>query len=196
MLGIGVQTQNAVKDDHPEEGFALLHRTGFTNCDFSLNGYPKNTQLYRNTLNKFFDQSAEEMCEFFRPHREAAKANGITINQMHMPYPIYIPTANARVNDYLHINMIPKSMKVCEFLGCPNIVIHGLKMAKFLGSEEAEWQQTAAFLDEIAPIAKEIGTTICMENLYESGGAPPLWGGAPAIKRKQRRISWRRKHRG
>ncbi len=176
MLGIGVQTQNAVKDDHPEEGFALLHRTGFTNCDFSLNGYLKNTQLYRNTLNKFFDQSAEEMCEFFHPHRDAAKANGITINQMHMPYPIYIPTANDRVNTYLHEQMIPKSMKVCEFLECSHIVIHGLKMARFLGSEEAEWQQTAAFLDEIAPIAKEIGTTICMENLYESGGSHMLEG--------------------
>ncbi|MCR5544964.1 MAG: sugar phosphate isomerase/epimerase, partial [Lachnospiraceae bacterium] len=110
MLGIGVQTQNAVTDDNPFIGFERLKKAGFTNCDFSLNGYLKNTNLYQNELNQFFNQSTEELCEYFRPHKEAAKANGIGINQMHMPYPAYIPTAKDEVNEYLWEKMIPKSM--------------------------------------------------------------------------------------
>ena len=56
MLGIGVQTKSVVKDEHPAEGFALLKDCGFAHADFSLNGYLLNTDLYQNSLNKFFDK--------------------------------------------------------------------------------------------------------------------------------------------
>ena len=85
MLGIGVQTKSVVKDEHPAEGFALLKDCGLAHADFSLNGYLLNTDLYQNSLNKFFDKSVAELEEFFAPQKQAAKENGIMINQMHMP---------------------------------------------------------------------------------------------------------------
>ena len=170
MLGIGVQTKNVVDDNCPAEGFRLLADVGFTNCDFSLNGYLLNTDLYQDTLNKFFDKSITELENYFTPHKEGAKVAGITINQMHMPYPIYIPTAKRSVNEYLWNEVAPKSMKLCKFLECPNIVIHGLKMARFLGSEELEWAETQRFIEYIAPMAKELGVTVCIENLYDGMG--------------------------
>lgn len=170
MLGIGVQTKNVINDDHPEEGFAMLKRAGFSYADFSLNGYLSNTSLYQSKLNSFFDKSVQELEHFFAPHRQGAKAAGITINQMHMPYPVYVPGADREINDYLWNHAAPKSMAVCAFFGCPYIVIHGFKLACFLGSEEAEWRETARFIDSIAPLAKEMGITICIENLYDSIG--------------------------
>ena len=170
MAGIGVQTKNVISDKDPSEGFQLLKETGFSDADFSLNGYLLNTDLYRNTVNKFFDRSITELEDFFTPHKEAAKKAGIAISQMHMPYPVYIPTGKKEVNDYLWNEVAPKSMQICHFLECPYIVVHGFKLAKYLGSEDAEWERTKQFLDYLAPMAKEMGIVVCIENLYDNIG--------------------------
>jgi len=167
MLRIGVQTKNVITDEDPEAGFRLLQQTGFSAVDFSLNDYLKNSSLYRSELNTFFDRSVQELEAFFAPHKKGAAAAGITIGQMHMPYPSYVPGADQEINDYLWNVVAPKSMSVCAFLGCPYIVIHGFKLAYFLGSEEKEWQETEKFIESLAPYAKEMGITICIENLYE-----------------------------
>ena len=76
MLQRGVQTENIVNDEHPEEGFAMLARAGFSCADFSLNGYLKNTDIYRSRLNRFFDQSVAELERFFAPHKQGAQEYG------------------------------------------------------------------------------------------------------------------------
>lgn len=190
MIGIGVQTKNVINDDCPEEGFGMLKRAGFSCADFSLNGYLLNTSLYRSELNNFFDKSVQELEHFFAPHKQGAKAAGITINQMHMPYPVYVPKADKEINDYLWNQVAPKSMAVCAFLGCRYIVIHGFKLAHFLGSEELEWQETSKFIDYIAPLAKEMGITICMENLYDSIGGHLVEGPCCNAKKAAERIDY------
>ena len=170
MFEISVQTQNVILDDNPIQGFQLLRDKGFGAVDFSLNGYLKNTDLYKNKLNPFFEQSIEELEAYFTPHKEAAQKTGIRIHQMHMPYPNFIPTATDKVNDFLLTQMAPKSMQLCDFFGCKYIVVHGLKMKRYIGSEELEWQQTRRFLDKILPMAADMDIIVCIENLYESNG--------------------------
>ncbi|MCI8418515.1 MAG: sugar phosphate isomerase/epimerase [Lachnospiraceae bacterium] len=170
MHPIGVQTKNVVNDTHPEEGFALLGRTGFSCADFSLNGYLLNTSLYEEKVNAFFDKSTGELEKFFTPHRQGAIAAGITISQMHMPYPNYVPRGSRELNAYLRNVVAPKSLAVCAFFDCPYLVVHGFKLAYFMGSEEEEWKETEKFLDFLAPMAKEMGITLCIENLYEGLG--------------------------
>lgn len=190
MLRIGVQTKNVVTDESPEEGFDMLKRAGFSCADFSLNDYLKNSSLYRSELNLFFDKSVQELEAFFTPHKKGAEAAGITINQMHMPYPNYVPGADPKVNDYLREVVAPKSMGVCAFFGCPYIVIHGFKLAYFLGSEEKEWQETAKFIEFLAPLAKEMGITVCVENLYTGVNGHivegPCCDAAKAVERIER----------
>ncbi len=176
MIEIGVQTKNIVNDDYPEKGFAMLGRAGFTCADFSLNGYLSNTSLYRFELNSFFDQSVTELESFFAPHKKAAGSAGIRINQMHMPYPSYILNAPKSVNDYLMHTVAPKSLKICAFFGCRHIVMHGFKLARLLGREELEWRETEKFIEELAPFAKELGITICMENVYSGVGSHIIEG--------------------
>lgn len=168
MLRIGVQTKNAIDDTNPLEGFLFLKEAGYTSVDFSLNGYLINKDLYKGKRNSFFDQSIEELKAFFYPHKEAAKKTGIEIFQMHMPYPIYVPNGEPDLNEYLWNVVAPKSMEICHYLECRYIVVHGFKLAKYIGSEELEWQKTEEFLNSIAPMAKKLGITICMENIYGS----------------------------
>ena len=170
MHKIGVQTKNVVTDENPAEGFGQLRQAGFTCADFSLNGYLLNTDLYRSKVNRFFDRTEQELEQFFEPHKRGAEAAGITIKQMHMPYPSYVPSGSRELNEYLWNIVAPKSMRVCAFFGCKYIVVHGFKLAYYLGSEEAEWAETERFLDFLAPMAKELGVTICIENLYDSLG--------------------------
>lgn len=170
MPEIGVQTHNAVFDENPDTGFRMIKEAGFTCCDFSLNMYLKNTDLYLHRVNGFFDPPIDEMERFFAPHKEAAKKHGIRIHQMHMPYPNFIPDAAQEINDYLLKEMAPKSLQICDYFDCKYIVIHGLKVKQFYGSEEAEWAKTEEFIETIAPMAKELGITICAENIYTSAG--------------------------
>ena len=167
MLKIGVQTQNAIDDGNPQEGFARLRRVGFDCVDFSLHGYLINKEIYREEINAFFDAPISELESFFAPHKKAAKCAGVIIHQMHMPYPIYVPKGSQKLNAYLWNEVAPKSMKLCAFMECKYVVIHGFKLARFLGSEEEEWKRTEAFLEYLAPMAKEMGITVCIENLYD-----------------------------
>lgn len=170
MLKTGVQTKGVINDETPKEGFELLKRAGFSCVDFSLNGYLMNRMLYEDARNDFFSQTVAELEDFFQKHKNAAKETGITIHQMHMPYPMYVPRGSRELNDYLWNVVAPKSMRLCAFFECPYIVVHGFKLSHFLGSEELEWQETERFLDSLAPLAKELGITICIENLYISIG--------------------------
>ena len=65
MLEIGVQTQFAVDDEKPQAGFDMLKSAGFSCCDFSLNGYLKNTDIYDSRINRFFDRSVNELKDYF-----------------------------------------------------------------------------------------------------------------------------------
>lgn len=212
MLDIGVQTQNVVSDENPGEGFSLLASAGFSCADFSLNAYLKNTVIYTLTDTRrplaqsefatrcteghnsdrdgfsLFSKSISELEHFFAPHKEGARSAGITINQMHMPYPICVPGGDKAMNEYLWKEMAPKSMHICHFLGCPHIVIHGFKLARTLGSEAAEWERTERFIDSLAPLAKEMGITICVENLYESIGGHLVEGPCCDAARAAERI--------
>lgn len=188
MLQVGVQTKNVINDANPKEGFTLLKQAGFSCADFSLNGYLLNSSLYQSEVNTFFDKSVQELEHFFTPHKQGAIEAGITINQMHMPYPNYVPKASQELNDYLKHTVAPKSMSICAYFGCPYIVIHGFKLAYFLGSEEEEWRRTEAFLDYLAPMAKEMGITMCIENLYDSLSGHLVEGPCCNAKKAARRI--------
>ena len=190
MLKTGVQTKGVINDETPKKGFELLKRAGFTCVDFSLNGYLTNRMLYEDVRNDFFSQTVTELEDFFRKHKTAAKETGIMIHQMHMPYPMYVPRGSRELNEYLRNVVAPKSMRLCAFFECTYIVVHGFKHSHFLGSEELEWRETERFLDSLAPLARELGITICIENLYTSIGGHlvegPCCNGRKAAERIDR----------
>ncbi len=188
MIRIGVQTKEIVEETSPKRGFALLKRSGFSCADYSLNAYLTNTSLYQNEKNNFFNQTDAELEKYFKEHKCAAKENSIVINQLHMPYPMYVPGGDDSLNDYLWKTVAPKSMRICAFLNCPYIVVHGFKLQHFLGSEELEWKETEKFLDSLAPVAKELGIIMCVENLYTGIGGHMVEGPCCNVKKAVERI--------
>lgn len=187
-MEIGVQSKDIVYDENPVEGFEMMRCAGFSCCDFGLNAYLTNTQLYSYEVNNFFSKSVGELEKYFAAHKAGAEAAGIRICQMHMPYPVYIPGANEDMNRYLIQTVAPKSMDICAFLECPYIVVHGFKLAMSLGTEEAEWEQTKRFLESLVPIARERNITICMENIYTNIGSHLVEGPCCDVKKAVERI--------
>lgn len=188
MLQIGMQTKNIVFDENPLKGFQMLKTAGFDCVDFSLNGYLINKSVYKGEMNDFFDKTVEELEAFFAPHKEAAKQVGIRIHQMHMPYPLFVPGGKEEINEYLWNVVAPKSLHVCKFLECKYIVVHGFKLARHLGSEELEWEKTEEFIRYLAPMAKEMGITLCVENLYNSLGNHMVEGPCCDVQKVVERI--------
>lgn len=188
MLPIGVQSSIAVNHEDPINDLKMLKEIGFSSIDFSLHSYLTNKELYKQKRNAFFDKSEDELCDYFTALKEGCASTGIDIFQMHMPYPNYVPTAKKELNDYLREVMAVKSMKICHFLECRYIVIHGFKLARYLGAEEEEWKHTRDYIEYLAPLAKEYGITICMENVYESVGAHIIEGPCCDAIKAARRI--------
>lgn len=165
-----------MRDEEPEQGFRLLRDAGFSCADFSLNAYLLNLDIYDAHLNAFFDADIEELERFFTPHKQGAARAGVRIHQMHMPYPIFVPQGADAVNAYLWQQVAPKSVRICAFFGCRYLVMHGFKLARELGSEDAEWAQTEKLIHFLAPLARELGVTLCVENLYSGLGRHMLEG--------------------
>lgn len=169
-MEIGVQSKNIILDENPREGMKILSEIGFNCIDFSLNEYLTNRMLYQDRKTNFFDKSIDELKEYFTPHKQAAEEFGIRFHQAHMPYPNFVPGAPDELNEYLWKEVAPKTLKLCAFMGIKYVVIHGTKLVNYYGTEEAEWNKTKEFIESIAPLAKELNITICMENIYTSRG--------------------------
>lgn len=170
MLKLGVQSQNVITDDNPKVGFDLIHNAGFNCVDFSLHSYLSNNQIYDGVKTDFFDKTINELEEYFQPHKLVAQSSNVSIYQMHMPYPVFDPRGTKEINDYLMNVVAPKSLHICSFFDCKYIVMHGFKLYRYVGSEEAEWSYTESFIEKIAPLLKELNITICIENLYQNIG--------------------------
>lgn len=188
MSIISVQSDLAVVPENPFEDLKRLKRVGIQAIDFSLHAYLKNKQLYQKELTTFFDKTEEELYAYFNPLKQAIEECDMEVFQMHMPYPNYVPGAAAELNQYLRDEVAVKSLKICKFLNCKYIVIHGFKLARFLGSEEAEWEKTREFLEYLAPFAKEYGITMCIENIYTSVGTHIIEGPCCNAKKAAKRI--------
>lgn len=165
-LAVGVQSKGIVYDSDPLEGFEMMKRAGFSCCNFSLDSYFTNLSFSSPKNNDLFQHSVQELKNFFTPHKEAAETAGIKISQICMPCLIYMSSAaKERINDLIQTIAV-KSMEICAFFGCPHIVVYGFDA---VGGSEAEWEWTEKFLDLLAPMAKDLKITMCIENCIMKG---------------------------
>ena len=107
---------------------------------------------------------------------------------MHMPYPNYVPNGKKELNEYLRNVVAPKSMKICAFLNARILSCMDLSWPAIMDQKQAEWEQTERFLDFLAPMAKEMGITVCMENIYNVIGGHVVEGPCCNAKKAAERI--------
>ena len=168
MITVGVQTKGILPEMGLEEGVALIANAGFEKVDFNLDTFLKNSDVYAGRINSFFDNDLESLLVYFGEYKKTFEKYGIRPSQMHVPYPILVPT-RGDVTDYMQETVIPKSIAIAGMMGIPWVVMHPFKLQYTYGIE-AEQAMNLQYFQSLIPLLKEHHVGVCVENLYESVG--------------------------
>ena len=163
MVKVGVQSAGWYDKSAPLESMKYIKECGFESIDFNIDHYldVKTMSKTKEVVESLFDRPVEEVVEFFRPLKEASEQSGVAIDQMHAPFPVYfegLDAVNAKIFDALD-----KCFAVCEFVGCPAIVVHPTKAE----TRDAEWELNLSIYRSLIPVIKKYkGVKICLENIF------------------------------
>lgn len=163
MLKISIQTTNIFEKFGIDDGFRVIHEAGFDCVDFTMIPFVPRAAIQR-TAASIFDQSDEEIRDFFRPYKEAAEKYHVEFYQAHAP--VQSLTKNPISNAYM-IGVLKKSIMLCDYLNCPYLVVHPF----FLGYDDmldlpTEWDKNIGGYSQLIPASRQYGVTICLENMF------------------------------
>jgi sugar phosphate isomerase/epimerase len=160
MLEISVQTGGLqYNDQNADEVFGLIANAGFTAIDFNIDPHLPPAAITKGPLTDFFNQSVEDLIDYYRPVKEAAEKNGIAFGQMHAPFPLWVE-GKPEVNAYM-ITVVEKCVALCQYLGCTQLVVHPVTRP----TKEEEREVNFAMYRAMIPFARGKGVKLCLENL-------------------------------
>lgn len=144
-----------------EKALELLSEAGFEAVDFSVTG-----NMIPWEEGPFTDPTAPEFREYFRKIRAAADRQGLELYQTHAPYcrPFQCdPDLYAALQ-----KQIIRSVYATADMDCRYIVAHPILYPEFNnGARREEAIRTnLEFFGQLAPVLKETGVVMCIENLY------------------------------
>ena len=154
----------------------FIKECGFDGVDFNMDHALPGSKIKSGELTDFFDKSTEEIFEFFTPFKEACEKHGISVAQMHAPFPAYVED-NDEVNDYL-ITVMEKSFAVAHFLNCKAVVVHPAS----LDDKEKEKQVNLERYRRLIPAAKKYGVIICLENMFRRARGQTIEGSCSNVE--------------
>lgn len=162
MLKIGVQSAGWCSKDDPLASFAYIKECGFEAVDFNIDQFLNTGKLVKEGIYpSFFDKSTEEILQYFTPFKEAGEQTDVAFGQMHAPFPVWFKDRED-VNDYIFM-ALDKCFAVCEYLGCPAIVVHPVSRS----TKEKEWDTNLMIYRRLIPVIKKYkGVKICLENIF------------------------------
>lgn len=162
MLKIGIQTSRWFDNEDPLNSLKYIKECGFDAIDFSTDTYMETGRLVKEGIfPTVFDKPMDEFLAHFAPLKEASEATGVSIPQMHAPFPVWYEDQN-EINAYIMM-ALDKCFALCEYLGCSDIVVHPVKAP----TKEEEWELNLGIYRSLIPVIKKYqGVRICLENLF------------------------------
>ena len=114
-----------------------------------------------------FDRNKAPFTDDYREVAERVKAKaeslGVKFIQAHAPfywkYEVY--------RDEL-VPLLPRAFEFCSLLGVRDIVVHPMQNGRFYGREEELFNLNVEFYKSLAPIAREFGVRIAIENMWQT----------------------------
>ena len=100
MNRVGVQSCAWYSDNDPDGSFRYIKECGFNATDFNIDHKLPVSSIVKGPLTTFFDQSIEEIIDFYRPLKAASEKYDVEISQMHAPFPCFVKDRDD-VNAYL-----------------------------------------------------------------------------------------------
>ncbi len=147
-----------------------MKAAGFHCADF---GYLSVTDGY------LYTKSLEEAIADAKIEREIAAANGITFSQAHGPWPTYDTTPELRREKLIYME---RAVRLTPHYGTPYLVIHPDLPYGWYDKEidpEFTKKTNLEMFEALLPIAEEVGTIICLENMptepYKMSPTPQIY---------------------
>lgn len=166
-MDIGVQTKGLFEEcEDLLTCCTMLKSAGFLKVDYNLDVFLPNFKIYAGQVDTVLNDDISELYPLFEEYGRAIEACGMTVSQMHAPYPVYVP-GKPEVTEYMKGSIIPKSIMLARAMKVPLLVVHPFKL-QYAGGMQAEWDANIAYFNQLIPFLKENGVKICFENLYES----------------------------
>lgn len=162
-----VQTIGTVYQNNIDKGYRMIAEAGFEAVDFNIDCFMNVNKLSNVTDLRgvsIYEKSIDEIIEFIRPHLEAMKKYNLSIAQAHAPFPPYL-AGRKDILDYM-IEVYKKNILLCDAIGCPYLVIHGVKhfpsdIEPYEYSRELDDHLYSSLIDTL----KTSETVVCLENL-------------------------------
>ena len=172
MIKVGVQSGDWYDYERPLESLEFIKSCGFDAIDLNIDNRVDTQRLAKEGISlNFFDKTAKELCEYFAPLREATKKTGVSVSQMHAPFPVWFEGKD-EINEYM-LTVLDKCFALCEFLECPAIVVHPSRNP----SRRAEFELNANIYRKMIPLIKKYkGVKICLENIFTHQGVRIIEG--------------------
>ena len=137
----------------------MLAAAGFEAIDFNIDPHLPPAAITKGPLTDFFDASAPQLLDYYRPVKEAAERYGLSFGQMHAPFPLWVE-GKPEVNAYM-IGVVEKCAAICRELDCPALVVHPVTRP----TKEEEWEVNLSMYRAMIPAGKRYGVKLCLENL-------------------------------
>ncbi len=162
MHKIAVQTAPWFDFENPLMSLQNLKKHGFEAVDFNIDILaPSKEYVKRDSgWTSVLDARGEDLFARFKPMKDALKKTGISVCQMHAPFPIWHEN-KPEVSEYVQFT-IEQCIRVAGYLSCPAIVVHGIK----IWDKAREWELNLPIYRRLGKVARECGVTICLENLF------------------------------
>lgn len=161
MLKVCVQSAIWYQEDAAEESIKFISECGFEGIDYNIDLRLRSEAIEKGDMTDFLSQKTEDIIRYYEPLKMALEKYGIEVRQIHAPFPMYMDEMD-EFNEFL-LAAIDKCCAVCDFLGCPKLIVHP-KNCPLDYAKEKEINMDR--YRRLIPSAKKHGVTICLENLF------------------------------
>ena len=167
MNKVGIQSQGLdtmnVSFDSLKCIYENVKKAGFDCIDFNFDEYLPVNDVFKGEFGDSFNGDIEEVWKPFKPQYEAAKAAGLTFEQSHAPFPLFVD-GDETVFPVMK-DITEKCIDMFGRMGGRYIVVHPVTLAYKYSKEEEIAKNREAF-KTLIPAAKKAGVVICLENLF------------------------------
>ena len=155
----------------------IIKRSGFNAIDWNIpTGIDLKKILEGNYEDNIFHKDIESIKAHFSKSLDYIKRSGLTITQMHAPFPAYVPGEPQHL-DYM-IEVYKKLIIFSDFANCKNLVIHGICTRSDHPEDTKEYIENLnlKLFESLIPTLVKTNVTVCLENLFTWRPSVPYEG--------------------
>ena len=163
-MRISTQTDTLAGSYGDKEALRLIAEAGFDCVDFSLFKKLSYGEIVNGKFDGFLFEPKEKVLDYYRGIKAAADEYGIAFGQLHTPFPSLLPLRPELDEKLIYVQKL--SLEIAAVLDCPYAIVHPI-----CGNDlkpEGYFEANMRFYGELAPVAKELGVGICLENMFTS----------------------------